>query len=458
MDDLRAVYSDWKEAAERFQKETVTKLLPTRVEGKLLYFCDRVFKRGDSVVIVSELTVQEFPGVFMGANPVEAGVLLPDGTRCRLPLTYLRQGRITLRPAGEPDVATVQLLESIREAQFPAPTTDPPRPSASITGELPPEAAERARQRRRQAHTLGRQAEADARASMRQHNASRAAVSVAAVEQSTPQQAPEAAIPALSSSSPDAVVHTTGTCSSSSTSIEASEAAVPIAVCLPARPSPEGTVPLPPPEPGVAAESAVTSVADGGPASIAASLQEAQAAGTASMALSVVETGHKVNRVAEKAVPVAPAAADVDASPLSVQLATADEDPAASAEPASPGERASSGDHAEPQTLVSPAEPVALEPPASTAPEKRPRDEHTAAPTSVVPGLAQQAAAAPPTAIDSAKDAAMEMPAIPGTPATEGHEAKRAKPQDAPPQPAQGGAASSSAAEPTSGQPQPPDV
>jgi len=161
MDDLRAVFRDWKDTAERFQAETTTKLLPTRAEGRVLHFCSHTFNRGDAVVCISELTAQEFPGVFMGCNAVEAGLLLPDGTKCRIRLDHLRLGRLILKPAGDPDPVTARLLDSFRQPSFPPPTSDPPRPNASVTGYLPPRAAEIARERRHAALLVGRQAEAE---------------------------------------------------------------------------------------------------------------------------------------------------------------------------------------------------------------------------------------------------------------------------------------------------------
>ncbi len=149
MDDMRQVVKDWRSTAERFRQETTPQLLPTRVEGQILHFCGHTFRRGDSVVALSELTAQEFPGVFMGANSVEAGILLPDGTRCRLRLDHLRLGRIILKQSGEPDAVTVRLLDSLKQGLFAPDPSDPPKPNASVSGALPPKAVEAARQRRR---------------------------------------------------------------------------------------------------------------------------------------------------------------------------------------------------------------------------------------------------------------------------------------------------------------------
>jgi hypothetical protein len=183
MDDLREVFHDWKEAADHFQQDSAVRQLPARVEGGVLYYCDDSFRRGDEVVVISELTAQEFPGTFLGANSVEAGVLLPDGTGCRLPLAHLRFGRLVLHKAGVPDPSTVRLLESLREARFPPLPPGTTRPNSSVSGPLPPAAAEAAKAKRLEAVVLSRQAEAIA-------------------EDEAPTESPEVALPAVAESQP----------------------------------------------------------------------------------------------------------------------------------------------------------------------------------------------------------------------------------------------------------------
>lgn len=148
MEDLKAVHSNWLSQAKKFRRASSKGTLRTNVgcwgppvcltslaadvdtpirleRGRLM--CDGdVFERGELVMVTSELTGQTFYGSItslgsievharvvvvvsvcsLGTSPVppmmpsatwQVGIRLADGTRSRVPISMLQQGRCKLR-------------------------------------------------------------------------------------------------------------------------------------------------------------------------------------------------------------------------------------------------------------------------------------------------------------------------------------------------------------------------
>ena len=102
LSDLRHIYREWKAVARRWGSFAAAALVPARVERQRLLVGGEAFVKGDAVAVFSELTRQEFPGVVFAVAPTEAIIRLSDGTRCRVQLQHLRNGRVAIYKYAPP--------------------------------------------------------------------------------------------------------------------------------------------------------------------------------------------------------------------------------------------------------------------------------------------------------------------------------------------------------------------
>ena len=102
LSDLRFIYREWKAVARRWGSFAAAALVPARVERQRLLVGNESFAKGDAVAVFSELTRQEFPGVVFAVAPTEAIIRLSDGTRCRVQLQHLRNGRVAIYKYAPP--------------------------------------------------------------------------------------------------------------------------------------------------------------------------------------------------------------------------------------------------------------------------------------------------------------------------------------------------------------------
>lgn len=95
--DMQKIHSGWKARVQKYRQSCENDLLHVRVDKGKLYFCDQILQTEDRVIVVSELTAQEFFGVLFAISASDIVIRFPDGEKERLPLHHLRHGRFTIR-------------------------------------------------------------------------------------------------------------------------------------------------------------------------------------------------------------------------------------------------------------------------------------------------------------------------------------------------------------------------
>merc|ERR1712113_343145 len=101
--DLHTIHRDWTIHAQQFNSYALKVQAATVVveKDKLLYK-DVAFEVDTPVVVTSELTCEDFVGTLIAIGDQEIYVRLVDGTKTRVLLGHLRNGRVSIRHNGSP--------------------------------------------------------------------------------------------------------------------------------------------------------------------------------------------------------------------------------------------------------------------------------------------------------------------------------------------------------------------
>ena len=138
LEDLTAIYRDWKATAQRWRVAAASALVPVRVEkGRLYIGSGEPIAKNDAVSVFSELPRQEFAGVMHALATNEVVVRLSDGTKARVPLQHLRHGRVSLHRLGGPQAAGDDGASAAAAAARAVQPPPPPQPQAHPARQRP---------------------------------------------------------------------------------------------------------------------------------------------------------------------------------------------------------------------------------------------------------------------------------------------------------------------------------
>eukprot|EP00753_Platysulcus_tardus_P000376 PLAT10387.1.p1 GENE.PLAT10387.1~~PLAT10387.1.p1 ORF type:complete len:295 (-),score=124.96 PLAT10387.1:120-1004(-) len=97
--DLKTIRDDWLAHARKYNEKHGVDSIAVDVDrdrGKLVYR-DSTFTRGDAVIVHSSFSNEDFYGTLRAVNALEIYVRLLDGSKTRVYLSQLRNGRCTIR-------------------------------------------------------------------------------------------------------------------------------------------------------------------------------------------------------------------------------------------------------------------------------------------------------------------------------------------------------------------------
>jgi len=96
-DDLRVISKDLAERARAYYDAQSDSMVEVSVEDNCLHYKEHCLLKGESIVFTSMLSGEDFVGRIASVRPHELLVRLSDGTKARIHLNYLRNGRIKLK-------------------------------------------------------------------------------------------------------------------------------------------------------------------------------------------------------------------------------------------------------------------------------------------------------------------------------------------------------------------------
>jgi hypothetical protein len=96
-EDLNFIQHDWVSNAKKYAKEkTEAKISLVRIENGILIVNDGRYHVGDRIEMTSEYTGETFHGTLTSMNSCEMYCRLMDGSKARIYLKHLRNGRVTV--------------------------------------------------------------------------------------------------------------------------------------------------------------------------------------------------------------------------------------------------------------------------------------------------------------------------------------------------------------------------
>lgn len=96
-DDLKRITTDLADRAKQYYDAASEPLVDVFVEDNCLHYQEHCLLKGESVVFTSMMSGEDFFGRIASVRPHELLVKLTDGTKARIHLSYLRNGRIKLK-------------------------------------------------------------------------------------------------------------------------------------------------------------------------------------------------------------------------------------------------------------------------------------------------------------------------------------------------------------------------
>ncbi|GAB5033146.1 sin3 histone deacetylase corepressor complex component sds3-like [Nannochloropsis oceanica] len=100
-DDLRQISTDLAERARSYYDSQSDVMVEVSVEDNCLHYNDHCLLKGESIIFTSMLSGEDFVGRIASVRPHEILVKLSDGTKARIHMSYLRNGRIKLKCEGD---------------------------------------------------------------------------------------------------------------------------------------------------------------------------------------------------------------------------------------------------------------------------------------------------------------------------------------------------------------------
>lgn len=100
-DDLRQISTDLAERARSYYDSQSDSMVEVSVEDNCLHYNDHCLLKGESILFTSMLSGEDFVGRIASVRPHEILVKLSDGTKARIHMSYLRNGRIKLKCEGD---------------------------------------------------------------------------------------------------------------------------------------------------------------------------------------------------------------------------------------------------------------------------------------------------------------------------------------------------------------------
>ncbi len=96
-DDLRQISTDLAERARAYYDAQSDSMVSVSVQDSCLHYNDHMLLKGESIIFTSMLSGEDFAGRIASIRPQEVLVKLSDGTKARIHMSYLRNGRIKLK-------------------------------------------------------------------------------------------------------------------------------------------------------------------------------------------------------------------------------------------------------------------------------------------------------------------------------------------------------------------------
>lgn len=100
-DDLRSISTDLAERARAYYDAQSDSMVEVSVEDNCLHYNEHCLLKGESIIFTSMLSGEDFVGRIASIRPHEILVKLSDGTKARIHMSYLRNGRIKLKCEGD---------------------------------------------------------------------------------------------------------------------------------------------------------------------------------------------------------------------------------------------------------------------------------------------------------------------------------------------------------------------
>jgi len=100
-DDLRKISTDLAERARAYYDAQSDSMVEVSVEDNCLHYNEHCLLKGESIIFTSMLSGEDFVGRIASVRPHEILVKLSDGTKARIHMSYLRNGRIKLKCEGD---------------------------------------------------------------------------------------------------------------------------------------------------------------------------------------------------------------------------------------------------------------------------------------------------------------------------------------------------------------------
>jgi|TARA_B110000208_G_scaffold101734_1_gene126732 hypothetical protein len=103
-DDLNFIQQDWVANAKKFAKSHLgpAKISLVRIENGVLIVNDGRYHVGDRIEMTTEYTGEKFNGTVTSMNSCEMYCRLMDGSKARIYLKHLRNGRVRISPEEIP--------------------------------------------------------------------------------------------------------------------------------------------------------------------------------------------------------------------------------------------------------------------------------------------------------------------------------------------------------------------
>lgn len=96
-DDLKKISTDLAERAKAYYDAQSDSMVDVSVEDNCLHYNDHCLLKGESIIFTSMLSGEDFFGRIASIRPHEVLVKLSDGTKARIHMSYLKNGRIKLK-------------------------------------------------------------------------------------------------------------------------------------------------------------------------------------------------------------------------------------------------------------------------------------------------------------------------------------------------------------------------